>query len=92
MINRRSFLKSLLVAAGAVTVPLDKLGWAFPEARRGLSLDAINTITLREIMPALRDDFFKEDSLLKYIRSRRVVASLGAPVQAPLVYHKKDPS
>lgn len=81
--DRRDFLKRLMAASVAVPVvgsalveiDWERLLWT-PKAMitvpgPALTLDQINAITLKEIMPGLTDTFFKAFPLLQYLREHR---------------------
>jgi hypothetical protein len=73
--NRRRFLATLLAAPVAAAY-LPKMVGAAPLVYRpmiggaytGVSLDELNAVTLRQIMPGVEDQFFVSNPLLAYLR------------------------
>ena len=72
--GRRDFLKFLLAAPIAATVDVEKLLWV-PKpiiTVPAITLDQINAITVKQIMPGIVDSFFKSGPLLAYLKGRQL--------------------
>ena len=57
-------------------VPLPALLQQEVARHSAISLDELNAITLRAIMPALQDHFFKSQPLLAYLRDNQMRAAV----------------
>jgi hypothetical protein len=74
--TRRSFLRTLLALPIAATLDVEKLLWmpgqqiAVPSTYVPISLDEINAVTMREIMPGIADQFFKTSPVLQYLQAK----------------------
>ncbi len=90
--HRRTFLRGLVVVPlAAAVMPELAAGWVKGAAREAvrlprLSLEELNTITMRQIMPAISDQFFKADPLLSYLRDTAVVRFEGRQMRVPIFY------
>jgi hypothetical protein len=71
--DRRSFLRHLLMLPIAAQLDVERLLWvpkplvvvpAMPAISRGISLDEINEVCRQIIMPRVIDDFFRSPSFL----------------------------
>ena len=73
MTDRRSFLRLFGLAAAAHAVPLPSIDQIFETAQgeeefAAVSLDEINELTARYILPGLIDNYFKSDPILAYLK------------------------
>lgn len=91
---RRDFLRRLLASAPALAVGMEidweKLLWVpkpiITVPGGGLCLDELNAITLKCIMPAVADSFFRNDPLLSYLRNRSTSPVPGTQIEVPFIY------
>lgn len=96
--NRRGFLQRLAIGVGlAPYLPklLDEAPrWFTPkyyEVPVAISLDEINVVTMREIMPVVSSDsFFASSPLLAYLREHKQSSLNGVPIQAPLIFDAEE--
>ncbi len=85
--HRRTFLRGLVVLPlAAAVMPELTEGWVKGAAREAvrvprLSLDELNTITMRHILPAVREQFFATDPLLAYLKSSGKITRTTSPQQ-----------
>lgn len=76
-IDRRSFLAALTAAAAGLGLslvagqapPLEVVEEAAEEL--GCSLDEMNELTRKYIMPGVIDSYFKQGPLMRYVKARR---------------------
>ena len=87
MTSRRDFLRVLLATPLAATLDVERLLWipgqmvTVPRIGHRINFDEIfdeiNEITLREILPLVRDKYFRYSPILSF---------LGAPIEPVLEY------
>ena len=83
--HRRDLLRLLLASPLALTIDVEQLLWV-PKPliivpRVPISLDAINEIVRREVMPGVYANFFGPSPLLTALKERR-----STPFAANLIY------
>jgi hypothetical protein len=70
-VQRRSFLSALLALPLAASAPLRRLIVAPLRPKTvPLTIDLVNQITIKSIMPAVRDHYFNTSPLWTYLQTR----------------------
>ena len=86
-LTRRQWLRGAVGLLVVAAMPLPALLQQEVARHGGVSLDELNAITLRYIVPALSDSYFEVSPFLAFIKSRSVVSfAASAPIQCPVVY------
>jgi len=85
-LSRRDLLKHLLATPAAAVVDWEQILWiprpqiVVPTLKQIATLDEINAITLREVLPGIEDNMFRINPLLAYLqqtpRQRKILTGI----------------
>lgn len=81
------YRRLLALAVGLLAILLSPAGWyAAPLLFGAVLLDDVNTITTKDIMPGVADNFFRSGPVTAYLKNRFTRKWVGPQIQESYLY------